>query len=272
MIDQERQLELRRRDEQQRQLLIQVRQELFTSLEKQKLQEIKRVVSGNAGTWQPPVVFAGTLRDGHLILPWEDDANIRKFIQSIGEPEYAKWLQKAETDEFVSHSYSQAIQHSQAAIASASQPAQQSYARLLLARSLEKAGRHAESLKEYKRILASPMDLVDESGVPLALYAAPPLITAGVWQKETIELLDIVAKGEHPLSPAALYLARQLAGTVGAANIEAQLDSQIKDAEQTEALQRDAPHLTALSETQDPVWKSGDGGINSPGRINTPVP
>jgi len=50
MIGQERQLEGRRRDEQQRRLLIQAGQELFKSLEKQKLQEIKRVVSGNART------------------------------------------------------------------------------------------------------------------------------------------------------------------------------------------------------------------------------
>jgi len=256
LIAQERQLEVKRHDEEHRQLVIQVRQELLSILEKIKLQEVTRAISGVPGTWQPPVIFVGAFADGQLQLPWEENPNVRKFIESTAESHFAEWIRKAETEELVAHSFALAVEHYRGAVDAARQPAQQGYARLGLARALEKSGRHAESLKEYQDVLALPTDVVDENGVPLALYAAPPLIATGVRHQESIELLRLASNGGHTLPPAALYLARDLAGKLGAADVESRLVARIQNTEQGEGLQRDASRLMSLRESREPVWIS----------------
>jgi hypothetical protein len=155
--------------------LIQLRQDLITALEQIKLQEVAGVVSSDARVARPPVLLVAALIDGRLRLPWEEDPNAERFRRAVLEPEFARLIRHGESEELVSGDYRQAAEHYQTAIAATTEPSAKTYARLLMARSLQKAHRLAESRAEYERVMTAPAEAVDEHGVPLALYAVPPL-------------------------------------------------------------------------------------------------
>jgi len=253
---QERQLEDRRRVEARQLLVVQVGQQLLSSLETIKLQEVTRGDGpGSRGGERPSaVVFVGALVNGRLRLPWEGWPEAQEFRALLDEPEFSTAIRQGEGDEFVARHYDSAIRHYQAALAAARKPSQQSYARLLQARALGKLGRRGESRAAYAAVLASPVDLVDEHGVPLALYAAPPLVESGVRRQEVLDRIDAVLTGERWPAPAALYLARDLARRLGASDVEARVGARLRESEQAVALQRDSARLLPPAGRRGPVW------------------
>jgi signal transduction histidine kinase len=259
MMEQERQLEDKRHADERQLLVVQVRQDLLSLLEKIKLQHVTRVVAADGREdsgqeRQEAVVSVGALVDGRLRLPWEDNPNAKNFREWLNEPSFAGNIRQGEAEELVARRYESAVRHYQATIESAPRPALQTYARLLLARALGKWGRRNESLVEYERVLASPPDLVDEHGVPLALYAAPPLVHAGLRPKEFLEWIRVALDGERWLPPPALYLARDLVRKLDAPDLEARLALKLDDSERAEALQRDSARLAPLARSREPVW------------------
>jgi signal transduction histidine kinase len=258
LMAQERQLEETRRAEQLQFLVVQVRQELLSRLEKIRQQEVARAAA-SAGNETPPgrrgaVALVGAWVAGRLRLPWEGNPDALRFRASLNESRFADEIRQAEADELAARQYESAVRHYEAASAAARQPAQRTYARLLRARALGKLGRRTQSLTEYEAVLASPADLVDEHGVPLALYAAPPLLDAGLRRQEVLERIRLVVNGKRWLSPAALYLTRDLAVRLGAADVQARLAILFHDTEQAEALQRDSVRLLTVSSSGEPVW------------------
>ena len=259
LIVQERELETQRRTDERRRLVVQVRQELLSRLEQIKLGEVTNAVtsarSGSPGPErQAAVAFVGTMVDGRLRPSWEAYSQAQKFRASLGESSFGAEIQQAEADELVAHQYESAVRHYRAAGAAARQPAQRAYARLLHARALKKLGRGGESLAEYEAVLASPLDLVDEHGIPLALYAAPPLLDAGRGRPGILERVRIAVDSERGVATAGLYLARDLARKLDAPEVGARLDELLRDREQAEALRRDAARLLTMTGSRDPVW------------------
>jgi signal transduction histidine kinase len=263
LMAQERQLEDKRRAEERQLLVVQVRQDLLSLVEKIKLQEATRAAASvgteDRGREGPAALFVGALVDGRLRLPWEDNPQAQRFRESLNESRFAAGIRQAEAEELVAHQYESAARRYQTAIDAARQPAQRTYARLLRARTLGKAGRRNESLAEYEAVLASPADVVDEHGIALALYAAPPLLEAGLRHQEVLERIRVATNGERWLPPPALFLARDLVRKLDAPDMEAHLAVLLHDSEQAEALQRDSDRLVTIARSREPVWiASGD--------------
>lgn len=160
LMAQERQLKETRRAEQLQLLVVQVRQELLSRLEKIRQQEVARAAT-SAGNETPPgrqsaVAFVGAWVDGRLRLPWEGSPDALRFRASLNEPGFADEIRQGEADELAARQYESAVRHYEAALVAARQPARRTYARLLRARALGKLGRRTESLTEYEAVLASP--------------------------------------------------------------------------------------------------------------------
>ena len=132
--------------------------------------------------------------------------------------------------------------------------APQMYARLLLARTLRKLGRRQDSEAEYERVLASPPDLVDEHGVPVGLYAAPPLVQAGAKRNDLIAWIRFASDEDRPLPPAAMRMARDLAVTLGESDSVSRLAELIRDRDQAEGLQRDVARVIGAPQHREPIW------------------
>jgi signal transduction histidine kinase len=278
LMAQERQLDDQRSVERRLLLVVQVRQELLSRLDGIKLRELTRAVASAdkeplGREPQAAVVFVGELVDGRVRLPWEGHPHAEMFRKSLEDPTFAREIRQAETAELVARDYELAVRYYQAAIAAARQPAQQTYARLLLARALGKRGRRDESRAAYEAVLSSPADLVDEHGVPLALYAAPPLLDAGFRRQEILERVRDATSADRWPSPAALYLIRDLLRrlTLDSSDLAARIAVLLHDSEQAEALQRDSARLLAIAGSREPVWMAyGDpvwlASVASPGK------
>lgn len=250
MIGQERQLQAKRAGEERQRRVAQVREELLSRLERIKLD----LATVPAKRVPEPVVFAGSVRDGHLLLPWDANPNALQFLQWIGDPRFANKMRQAEHEEIITGKLDDAVRFYREALGSTSQPAVRAYARLSLARVLRRMGKRDEGYMEYKQILNSSPDLVDEHGIPLALYAAPPLLDAGKQQSEAFALITELLNKSDGLPPAALYLLRDLVTKLAAGNAINNLTNQIQDREQAEALQREFSRLMPPTQGQDPVW------------------
>ncbi len=250
MMEQERQLRAKRDTEDRQKLVAQLSQELFSRLER-----IKSGVSMTPVKNVPEsVAWVGRVRDEHLLLPWDTNPSAQQFRLWIQKRPFADLVRQAEHEEIISGKEGDAVRLYREALASTSQPAARAYARLSLARVLRRMGKREECYEEYKQILSSSPDLVEEHGIPLALYAVPPLFDAGMKRQETLALMAGLLNKSDGLPPAALYLLRDLATKLAAADLNDELTRQIHVREQAEALQRDFSRLMPALHGQEPVW------------------
>jgi signal transduction histidine kinase len=251
IIGQERQLRTKRAEEDRQRRVAQVGQELLSRLERIKLDPTVTP----SRRLPEVVVLVGGVQDERLLLPWDANPDARHFRQSIDGSPFAGLIQQAAREEIITGKLDSAVRLYRQAVASASQPAAQSYARLSLARVLTRMGKREEGLLEYRRILESPPDQVDEHGIPLALYAAPLLLDAGRQRKETLALIQEYLDKSDRLPPAALYLLRDLSEELEEKVVIDKLADLVQDREQAEALQRDFSRLLLLSaQGRKPLW------------------
>jgi signal transduction histidine kinase len=250
-IGQERQLRAQHAEEERQRRVAQVGQELLSRLERIKLDPAVTP----SGRLPEAVVLLGGVHDGRLLLPWDANPDAQHFRQSIDSPPFAGPMRQAAREEIITGKLDAAVRIYRQALASTSQPAARSYARLSLARVLTRMGKRVDGFLEYGRILESPPDLVDEHGIPLALYAAPPLLDAGMQQKQTLALIHECLDRSDRLPPAALYLLRDLAERLEAKVVIDRLADLIQDCEQAEALQRDFSRILLLfTQGREPAW------------------
>jgi signal transduction histidine kinase/tetratricopeptide (TPR) repeat protein len=251
MISQERQLRAKRADEERQRRVAQAGQELLSRLEKLKLDP----AVASSGRLPEAVVLVGVVRENRLLLPWDLNPDVQNFSQWIESPPFAGLMRQAAHEEFIARKLDAAARLYRQGLESVSRRAAQSYARLSLARVLAKLGKREESLTEYGRVLESPPHIVDDHGIPLALYAASPLLDAEMQHKETLTLIHACLERSNKLPPTALYLMRDLAERLKAKGVIDKLADLIRDSEQAEALQRDFGSLM-MSFTQDrkPAW------------------
>jgi signal transduction histidine kinase/tetratricopeptide (TPR) repeat protein len=251
MIGQERQLRARRIEEERQRRVEQVGQELLSRLERLKLDPAITSI----GRQPEVVVLVGKVHEDRLLLPWDANVDTQHFRQWINSPPFASLTRQAAREEIIAGKLGEAIRIYRQALVSVSQAAAQSYARLSLARVLAKMGKREESFQEYRRILESPQHQVDEHGIPLALYAAPPLLDGGMQQKEILALIHDCLDRSDKLPPSALHLMHDLAERLDAKAVIDKLADLIRDCEQAEALQRDFVRVLMLSTQSDgPVW------------------
>jgi len=250
MIGQDRQLQAKRASEERQRRISQVRQELFSRLERIKTD----LVIAPAKPLPEAVALVATVREGRLLLPWDLNPNAQRFHQWVAEPGFAEKMRQAEREDFIAGRPGVAAELYREALHITAHPVVQAYIRLSLARVLRKIGRLEECYLEYARVLSVPSDQVEEHAIPLALYAIPPLLDAGLRQKEALDLISAHLITREWLPPAALYMLRAQAERLEAGDAVSRLTSQIRDREQAEALQREYSRLTPPTRSQDPVW------------------
>jgi len=258
MVAQERELSEKRLADERRSITGQLRQELAARLERIALQEATALAADPqrvfSRTYQTPaVVLVARSADGQLELPWERDPRSARFRRLLDQNAFARLMGQGERAEIGSRQPGAAVSSYSGALAAAGDPAQAAYARLLRGRAFLAAGRRAEALRDYTAVLRTRLDVVDEHGVPLALYAATRLLDAGVQREAVIDRARRAADAGGWLSPTALYLLRDLVGSLRssadsaeagtAADLAGAIRGRLACAEQLIALQRDFPRL-----------------------------
>ena len=168
-IEQERQLEQKRADDDHRRRLVQLSHELLASLEKIK---VETVLSPGLQAAEP-IAFVGRTRNGRLMSPGRRIQTPASFANPFRKrhfpAKYARgsgWNSARETP---SPPFPCIARQS----TPRSGPAR-AYARLLLARALEKAGRLAESRREFEQVLQAPARWWTSTGFRSACMQSAP--------------------------------------------------------------------------------------------------
>ena len=210
------------------------------------------------------VVLVARVSGGTIVLPWEHDERPGDSRRILSRGAFAARVRQAETAEFVDARPALAADLFREAGKAAEHPVQTASARLFLARALTKAGRAGEALVEYRKVVTASSDLVDEHGVPIALYAARQLLKQGTADAEVLECLRRTIAGERWLPPPALYLLRDLTVRLrdgasqddsrrAAAGLLEETSGELARTEQALALKTDYPGLGLVLIDNPPV-------------------
>jgi signal transduction histidine kinase len=258
MVAQERELGEKRLADQHRSVTTQLRQELSTRLNRIALEEATALLAAEQRPlsleyMNPAVALVASASDGQLTLPWERDPRATRFRRLLDQNEFARLIGQGERAEFGSRNPTGAVAIYARALAAASDPAQVAYARLLRGRASTAAAVHGAAMRDYQVVLAADLDVVDEHGVPLALYAAMRLLEAGVERDAVSDRVHQTLSATKWLSPPALYLLRELGETLqtpadstddaDTGDVAAAIAARVACTEAAIALQRDFPRL-----------------------------
>ncbi|HXM40044.1 MAG TPA: HAMP domain-containing sensor histidine kinase [Bryobacteraceae bacterium] len=241
ILYQDRELAAKRAADQRRLAVDQLRRELDAHLEAIKLQEINRLirsvnVSRSQDSDNPAVIFTASAQGDRLVFSWETAA-------AKDSPAFARHRREGEAQEFIKKDYAGAAAAYDLALAAASGPIQMAEARLLLARSLAKAGKPEEAAKLYQALLNAPPDARDEQGVGYRFYAADRLLAAGRETAAVLGFLRQETNGEGRLTLPELYMIRPLLGA------GQKISERIAEMEQAAALAKDFARVRARIES-----------------------
>jgi signal transduction histidine kinase len=265
------------RDERRR-LAGEIGQHLLVRLEKIKLQETSAAadwtqLSAQRDYVNPEVVLIGMVEGDLLRLPWEENKRSEEFRRLLSSSDFSRKIQLAESEEFAKKDFIRAAGLYRQLMESAQEPIQRGYARLLLARSLAKAGRKKEALSHYSRILDLPSSITDEYGIPLSLYAAGPLLDAGAGYGEILKCIRVELGLNRWLSPSEFYMLQDLVERLINTASEESMNNTAKDyqrlinehileLEQALELQEDFQKIAFTAEQvnqgdrNEPIWVS----------------
>ena len=172
------------------------------------------------------LVLVAFVENNQLVLPWERNPAADDFQQLLAEPAFAQRIQQGEQEELAAKQSSKAAALYREAMRVARKPAQAAYAQLLLARSFAKSGQQSEADVQYKEILAQPSELIDEQGVPFALYAAGRLVETGIEQQAVLDCIRAELNTKRWLPATESYILRDLTNKLA----ETTSDSTIREA------------------------------------------
>ena len=274
LVFQERELGAAREAQERRRITQQLRQELVSHLERAVLRQVT-ALAVRPGLLEAreygdaTVALVARLSGGTIVLPWEHDQRPADSRRLLNRGLFAAKVRRAEAAEFVNARPAQAADLLRAAGRAAEHPVQIAAARLSRARALAKAGRGADALAEYRGVAAASSDLVDEHGIPIALYAASRLLKHGSEHAAAMECVRRALAAERWLPPPALYLLRDLAAGLRdgssqpgfrdeAAGIFQQVSGELSRTEQALALKTDFPGL-GLVPIQNPAARQASG-------------
>ncbi len=173
-LAQDRELTARRVEDDRRQLTAAVRRELLSRLERLKLAAAATTPSLEAGGVESATgtVLLASISDDRLVLPWERTTGAEEARAVLTQRPFAEEIARGERAELLEQRPAAAVDSYKRAAAIARHPAQAAYAELLLARAYGKARMPSQAEAMRDRILLRPVTIVDELGVPFALYAA----------------------------------------------------------------------------------------------------
>ena len=216
---------------------------LIGEFERALLVRLERVRADPA---DPARTFTATVSDGRLVLPWE-----RPIADGAADPGFQSALDHAEQEEFGARRLDRAERAVRDALRLASAPRDIDHARLVLARLLVKTSRPQEAAVVYARLLAEPLTIADDQGVPFAFYAAEQLAQRAPLPAERRQVIESAIGASRPLTlpPAAWYLARAVTR-----EHQGWLDARIEDVEQALALQRDLAGTPTLWRRTGARW------------------
>ena len=269
MMSQERELAEKRALDEQHRRMSEIRQELLTHLERIKLKQVRSMATQTNGIStldyaDSELVLVAFVENNQLVLPWERNPAADDFQQLLAEPAFAQRIQQGEQEELAAKQSSKAAALYREAMRVARKPAQAAYAQLLLARSFAKSGQQSEADVQYKEILAQPSELIDEQGVPFALYAAGRLVETGIEQQAVLDCIRAELNTKRWLPATESYILRdltnKLAETASDSTIreaakqgQPQISRRVREVEQAAALQRDFPNLKLAAVTGNPA-------------------
>jgi signal transduction histidine kinase len=247
LMYQDRELGAKRAVDQRRAAVEQLRRELSSRLEAIKLQEINQLMrwpNGNRprDSDSPAVIFTARLEGDRLVLPWEVSASQHSAA-------FAKHRQEGEAQEFTKKNDAGAAVAYRLALASAGSPSESAEARLLLARTLSKAGKPEEASRLYQTLLNAPSDARDEEGVGYRFYAAERLLASKRQPAAALSLLRKAINGEGRLTLPELYMIRSLLSTLPDAQTGQKISERIAEMEQAAALAKNFPRVRAQIES-----------------------
>jgi len=246
---QDRELAAKRAVDQRRAAVDQLRRELSSRLETIKLQEINRLIrspnsSPARASRDPAVVFTATLENDHLVFPWQTtkpDAPVSK--------EFAQHRQVGEAAEFIKKDYAAAAVAYRLALAAARYPGEAAEARLLLARTLFKAGNTGEAFRQYRNLLDDSAEARDEQGVGYSFYAAERLLNSRRQPDAVLAFLRKRVNGDGLLTLPELYLIRSVLSSLTDTRLLPKVSGRIAEMEQAAALAKDFPRVRAKIES-----------------------
>jgi signal transduction histidine kinase len=215
IVSQERELRQKRIADEHRRLVTEIGRDLAAHLDRVAREETASLVAepdklSRRDYVNREIVLIAKIDDDRLVLPWESGPRSAEELRLESDTEFGRLLRRAESAEFSAKDPSLATEGYRRAVAVAGSPVQEGYARLQRARSLLKARRKRESLEEYGKVLALAPEVVDEYGVPLSLYAVTPLLEAGSEYDGSLERIGRQIGSKTWLSPAGVYLMKDL--------------------------------------------------------------
>ena len=255
LLVQERELGTARFEDERRRVTRQLRQDLSSELERTALRQATAVATRpellQARSYDDSVVvLVARLSEGQLFLPWEEDDVRSESRVLLSQGEFGERIREGERAEFASEDPARALESYREALVLAQHPVQAAWARHLLARTLNKAGRQAEAETEYQRLMTAPPALVDENGIPISFYAVRHFLEANQIDTPVWEALRAFLSSGRWLAPPALYLLRDLVGS---------LLGRVSDAQLLEDAQRLADDVSdELARTEQALALKGD--------------
>jgi signal transduction histidine kinase len=272
MIHQERELAEKRERDQRLLLAREFGESLLSRLERIKQEELEAyrdspVSESTPGYTHSEVELIGLVESGDLKLPWELELSATRSLALAANSSFSQQIQEGERAEFGQKNPQQAAAHYRGALNSAGVPVQRGYARLLLARVLKKMGQKGESRANYQEVLQLPFELVDEAGIPLALYAADSLIPEKIEGPAVVKRIQVWLSSSDWVSPPAAYFTAELLEAIATSQV-GQAARQITEncrrlagmhieiIEQALALKRELPKLGLVPERDEPGRES----------------
>jgi signal transduction histidine kinase len=153
----------------------QARRELATRLEKIQLQEEnRRILKTEPGDVNQPadaaLVFVAAWKENRLELPWATPA------PSYPTPQFVSFRDAGEDQEFRLKNLDRAAENYRSAMTVTRQPKELCDGRLALGRVLVKGQKVEQALELYREMLKVCEEALDETGMPISLYAANRLV------------------------------------------------------------------------------------------------
>jgi signal transduction histidine kinase/tetratricopeptide (TPR) repeat protein len=262
MVKQERELALKRADDERRRMAAEIGRDLAASLNAIALEEASALAEeparlGRHDYVRPEVVLVAKVDGSRLIMPWEAALRSAASMPSENGSAFSRLFREAERSEFSSKDFASAARLYLRAAAAARVSAEEGYARLQGARALARAGRDRESLSEYEKVLSLAPEITDEYGIPLSFYAFEPLLRTGSMSGRAVDRIGRQLDCDIWLSPAGHYLMRDIiqqiivaapkaAGNAGRSGAEEYIGrtlARIQVTEQALGLKEDFPRL-----------------------------
>jgi signal transduction histidine kinase len=257
IVNQDRELRVRRQADQRSRAVNRVRGQLLPVLESVRADEVRTELEPGQGYRHPETVFVGWVEESGLALPWEaeHDRAARQCRDLIGQPGFEPAIRACAPA--ASGSAESLDQCYGRAVAAARHPAQTAFAQWLWAQALAGAGRSTQAAAMLQRLLKAGPALTDEDGIPLELHAAQELAATAAPSAQIAAAVQSELGVRPWLPPMSSYAVRNIALTLAAtaktageseaaAGLRRQAEAQERLIRQAQSLQEDFARLRPL--------------------------